>query len=326
MVLDPAGVHEEAGLGRAPPFRRLTDQPLGDTGYLGGLGGVPGSHVLGNLVEANGELLDEGPVDPPLLDHQVEHAVEQGDVTPRFDRQEQVAGAGQRCDPGIDDDDPRAVLAGLPDILGRDGSALGDVGPADPDELGLGNVAPRVRGPVDAERLLVPSPGAHHAQSAVVVDVGSLEAHPGELAHQVGLLDREARTAQHAHRRVAVGLLDATDLGGDACDRLLVAHRAETLGDRGVPLERREQPIRMSPLKVAFDTLRTKHASVEGKVVPRLEARDDVVLDLELNAALLTAEAAVRLDKPVWLGVGGQSHGAGTVQVRPEAVEDRQEV
>jgi hypothetical protein len=50
--------------------------------------------------------------------------------------------------------------------------------------------------------------------------------------------------------------------------------------------------------------------AVEGEVVPRLEARDDVVLDLELNAALLTAEAAVRLDKPVWLGVGGQSHGA----------------
>src|SRR5581483_4865366 len=38
--------------------------------------------------------------------------------------------------------------------------------------------------------------GADHAQPAVVVDVGRLEAHPGELAHQVGLLGRQAGPGQ----------------------------------------------------------------------------------------------------------------------------------
>ena len=67
--------------------------------------GVHSLHVLGDRLEADGVLLDEVVVEPVVLDHQVQDAVEQRDVAARLDRQEQVAGAGDRRDARIDDDD-----------------------------------------------------------------------------------------------------------------------------------------------------------------------------------------------------------------------------
>ena len=51
----------------------------------------------------------------------------------------------------------------------------------------------------------------------------------------------------------------------------------------------------MVALHVALDAFGAKHAAVERKLLPWLEARHAVVADLELNAALLAAEAAVGL-------------------------------
>ena len=77
--------------------------------------------------------LDERMIEPVVLDHQVQNAVEQRRIASRLDRQEQVAGPRDRRDARIDDDDFRAVLARLPDIVGGDRRALGDVGAADQD-------------------------------------------------------------------------------------------------------------------------------------------------------------------------------------------------
>ncbi len=51
----------------------------------------------------------------------------------------------------------------------------------------------------------------------------------------------------------------------------------------------------MVALQVALDALGAKHAAVERKLLPRLEPGHAVVADLELNAALLAAEAAMGL-------------------------------
>ena len=76
----------------------------------------------------------------------------------------------------------------------------------------------------------------------------------------------------------------------------------------------------MRALQIALDALRTEHAVIERKLLPRLEADDLVVLDLELNAALLAAEAAVRLDDPVGLDAGVEA-GTGRVSaVRTERI------
>ena len=119
------------------------------------------------------------------------------------------------------------VLAGLPDVVGRDRGALGDVRPADPDHLGPEDVGHGLAARSMPNAFLFAGRGADHAQPAVVVDVRRLQADAGELAHQVGLLGRQARPAEHGEGVVAVGRLDAVDLGGDAADRLVVGHRAE---------------------------------------------------------------------------------------------------
>ena len=55
--------------------------------------GVHSLAVLGDLVEADGVLVDEVAIDPAVLDHQVEHAGEQRRVAARLDRQD----TGRRC-------------------------------------------------------------------------------------------------------------------------------------------------------------------------------------------------------------------------------------
>ena len=67
--------------------------------------------VFGDCLEADRVLLDEFVVEPVVLDHQVENAVEQRHIAAGLDRQEQIARSGHRRDAGIDDDDLRAVLA-----------------------------------------------------------------------------------------------------------------------------------------------------------------------------------------------------------------------
>ena len=66
---------------------------------------------------------------------------------------------------------------------------------------------------------------------------------------------------------------------------------------------------------------RAQHPLVEGELVPRLDADDEVVLDLELHAALLAAEAAVRLDVFVGLDAGVQPAVSRVGEVRPELAD-----
>src|SRR4051812_9970426 len=50
----------------------------------------------------------------------------------------------------------------------------------------------------------------------------------------------------------------------------------------------------MTVLHVPLDTLGTEHASLEGKLFPRFKTDDLIFPDLQLNAALLPAEATMR--------------------------------
>ena len=90
------------------------------------------------------------------------------------------------------------------------------------------------------------------------------------------------------------------------------AEAAAATTDRGASAV--VQPVGMRALQVALDALRAEHAAVERELLPRLEADDLVVADLELDAALLAAEAAVRLDEPVRLDV---------VDSRTPVIDDR---
>src|SRR5262249_29492946 len=69
------------------------------------------------------------------------------------------------------------------------------------------------------------------------------------------------------------------------------------------PLERLEQSVGVLVLHVALHALGTEHAAIERKLLPRLKADNLIVFDLELDPALLAAEAAVRLYE--FVGFGG---------------------
>ena len=305
-----------------PPFGGLHQRTLRHAGHLRGPRQRPLAAVLGDLLEADRVRVDERVIEPVALDHDLQHAGEQRRVAPRFHRQVQIAGASSRRDARILDDDLRALLARLPDVVRRDRRAFGDVRSCDPDHLGPDHVGPRVRRAVDAERLLVRGAGADHAQPAVVVDERRLETHARELAEQIGLLGRQAGAAEDADGAGAVGLLNATDLGGDTVDGLRVRQRAESGRRRRVPPQCRRQPIGMRALQVALHALRTEHAAIEREVLPRLEADHLVVADLELNPALLPAEAAMRLHEPIGFDAGRQPHARHRGQVRSEPFDD----
>ncbi|CAB5069418.1 unannotated protein [freshwater metagenome] len=55
----------------------------------------------------------------------------------------------------------------------------------------------------------------------------------------------------------------------------------------------------MRTLQVALHSFRAEFPLVERKLVPRLEANDFVVFDLEFDSALLPTEATVCLHHPV---------------------------
>ena len=78
------------------------------------------------------------------------------------------------------------------------------------------------------------------------------------------------------------------------------------------------EPVGVVALEVALHALGAELALVEGEFLPGLEADDLVVLHLELDAALLAAEAAVGLHDLVRRGVGEPTAGRGEVQVGAE--------
>ena len=234
VMLDAARVEEKARPGGAPHLGGLLDRAPGHAGDFRGPGERPLAAVVRDLFESDGVLGDEGVIDPVALDHDLQHTGEQRGIAARLDRQVQIAGPRHRRDARILDDDAGALLARLPDVVGRDRRTLGDIRAGHPDHLGPHHVRPRIRRAVDAEGLLVRRTGADHAQAAVVVDERRLQAHPRELAEQVRLLRREARAAEHRDRAGSVGLLKVGDPGGHLGDRGPVRHVGETRGRRRI--------------------------------------------------------------------------------------------
>ena len=76
----------------------------------------------------------------------------------------------------------------------------------------------------------------------------------------------------------------------------------------------------MVALQITLHTLRAKHAAVERKLLPWLEADDAVVAHLELNTALLAAEAAMSFDQRLADGLRFFLPAARrcVIQMRPE--------
>ncbi len=102
---------------------------------------------------------------------------------------------------------------------------------------------------------------------------------------------------------------------------MIPRHPSEPARGGLVAFHRVHDPVGMAALQVALDALRAELALVEREVVPGFEADHFVVVHLQLDAALLTAEAAVRVDDTIHLDPGVPPSGWRLVEVRAVAVD-----
>jgi hypothetical protein len=122
-----------------------------------------------------------------------------------------------------------------------------------------------------------------------------LQGNARELAHEVALFVGERNSAEERDGVLTVLLLNPFDLADGRCECLFPADGFEAFAFDA--LKGAEETVGVVVLKVTLDTLGAEFASVEWELLPRLEANDLIVSDLELDAALLTAKAAMSFDK-----------------------------
>src|SRR5262249_2394927 len=174
VVFNAPRMEQETGFRLAPPFCRPPNCAFRDAGDFSSLLWVPCPDMFSHRFESNRLLIDEVVVEPVIFDHQMQNSIEESNVSSRFDRQEQVTSASNRCNARIDDDDFRAVLSRLPHIVRGYRCALTHVRAANPDDFGLEYVRPGIGGAVDAEGLFIRGGGADHAKSSVVINIRRL--------------------------------------------------------------------------------------------------------------------------------------------------------
>lgn len=292
MVLDAPGVpgHGPGRAGEGPGD--LDDLLGGDAADRGGAGGRVFGGLGLDLLPAGGVGGEVVLVGEPFLDDDVQDGGEERGVGAGLEGDVDVGGPGDGGLARVDDDEAGPPVAGAPDVLGHHGEALADVGARDEQAVGEQDVGEGVVGPVDAEGQLVGARRADHAEAAVVVDVPGLERDPGELAHQIGLLGEQTGPAEEPEGVVAVGLLDALDLGDGEVERLLPGDLAELLV-AGAAHERGGQPVGVVDLLVGVDALGAEPHPVDV-VVAGFDTEDlAAAVHAQIHPALDAAEAAV---------------------------------
>ncbi len=117
-----------------------------------------------------------------------------------------------------------------PHVVGGDRRALGHVRAADPHHFGGQDIAHGIRRAIDAESLLVGRTRADHAQPAVVIDIRSLQAHAGELPHEISLLNSETGARQNRERLRAMFTLNLIDSRRHALNGQVIWHGPKSSG------------------------------------------------------------------------------------------------
>jgi hypothetical protein len=77
----------------------------------------------------------------------------------------------------------------------------------------------------------------------------------------------------------------------------------------------------MRPLEIPLHAFRTKHAAIERKILPRLEADHLVVPDFELDSTLLAAKAAMGFHQPLGVLRSVQARATRVIAVRAKPID-----
>ena len=296
LVLQTARVQGDGTLGFGEQMRGLFNRFRRHSGHLGRHARIVAFHRSLHRFETGGVRGDERVVLQVVAQHDVEHSIQQRQIGARAQRKKEVGVARDGSHAGVCYDQFASVVAAPPDVIGSDGSAVSDVRADGEQHLRFRNLAPGNRAAVHVEGQLIRRSGGHHAKAAVVIDVAGSQRYAGELSHQIRLLGGERRPSVDRHRILAVTLLHLAETTGGEGKCLVPA----SLGKSIVRAEERvQQAIGMIGLQVAFYAFGTQHAPVERKLLPGLESDHAILANLQLNAALLAAETAVRLHQAV---------------------------
>ena len=321
VVLQAARVHDHGAPRFAHHVRGLLDRFGRDATHFRRAPRIPRFHRFRGLLEAGSVRVDECPVGEPVADDHVQHAHQERKIGSRAHRQIQIGVARDRREARIGHNQLRALVARAPDVVGGDGGALADIRPDNHQNFRGGDVGPRVGRAIHPERPFVRCPGRHHAEAAVVIDVARTESDTRELADQVRLLGGERSAAIDRNGVLAVLLLQFAQTASREIERFVPFGPSKTVAG---PHQRVEKAVRMVALQVPLDAFGTEHSAIEREVFPRLEARHPIVANLELNSALLSAEAAVSLHQLLWFLTRSllPASGRGVVEMRPEMIPE----
>ena len=114
-LVDAASRHERRRLRGAEQARRAHDIVLGNAALLGRTRRRVGPHMRGELLESVAPLIDERPVDEPLLDDHMHERQRERAVGAGADRQPDIGQGGDLRASRIDDDERRLGLGELDD-------------------------------------------------------------------------------------------------------------------------------------------------------------------------------------------------------------------
>ena len=75
-------------------------------------------------------------------------------------------------------------------------------------------------------------------------------------------------------------------------------------------------------MEISLNAFGAEHSLVEWKIFPRLKTKNNIVLDLELYAALLPAETAMSFDNANGLNASSQPDSFAESRMRPKLLDD----
>ena len=122
----------------------------------------------------------------------------------------------------------------------------------------------------------------------------STQADARKFSDQIGFFRNERGSAIDGDRILAIFLLNLAQTRRCKIQRFVPRGFSKSFGRAQ---ERVEQPVGMSALQIPLHSFGAEHPVIERKFLPRLESDDLIVANLELDAALLAAETAMRFDK-----------------------------
>ena len=237
-LVEALAIQRQRSASAAEPARGLDDIRCLDATDIGNdcrrvLCGDPGQRR-----ETAGMRFDIWRIDQAFGDQHVEHAVEQRDVGPRYDRQMEIGdfGALRAARVGNDDFQVRIGRPCILDVAEDDRMRHRRVGAGNEDDLGLPDVLVAAWRRIGTQRLLVAGDGGGHAEPRIGIDVVGADQPLGQLVEDIVVLRHQLAGDVEGDRVRTVGADRLGETSGRLVERLVPVEPLATAAPGAAPL------------------------------------------------------------------------------------------